>query len=75
MQDVRSWHSKESNNDGVIDPQLARRFQRLRCATTFKHKSCTQTTIKFVCWMPPLMRYQNGVAALVTDVIRNLAPI
>ena len=50
-------------------------FSRLRCATTFKHKSCTQTTIKFVCWMLPLMKYQNGVAALVTDVIRKSAPI
>ena len=40
-----------------------------------KHKSCTQTTIKFVCSMLPLMKYQNDVAALVTDVIMKSAPI
>ena len=30
------------------------------CTTIFKHKSCTQTTIKFVCWMPPLMKYETA---------------
>ena len=40
-----------------------------------QHKSCTQTTIKFVCWMLPLMKYQNGVAVFVTDVITKSAPI
>ena len=40
----------------------------------FKHKSCTQTTIKFVCRVLSLMQYQNGVAAFATDVVAK-API
>lgn len=28
-----------------------------------KHNSCTQTTIIFVCWRSPSMKYEDGVAA------------
>ena len=63
------------------DPQLVHPISRKTTTSAIlraipsKHKTCTQTTIKFVCWMLPLVKYQNGVAALVTDVITKSAPI
>jgi hypothetical protein len=44
------------------------RFSDLVSYTGSQHKSCTQTIINFVCCIPPLMKYQLSVAALVAGV-------
>jgi hypothetical protein len=44
------------------DNLSATRFKQPSNQHFSEHKSCTQATIKFVCWMLQLMKYQNGGA-------------